>query len=246
MGDGTGGRDTDPVVLAWPAHRSKNPFVSHTTAAIEAAGMRVRELSLSAGLAGGYDVVLVHWPERIVEHRSPFRVVAHLAAWLCIQVRLGLTRTPLVWIAHNERSHDRRHPRLERVFQACFDGRVAAIVYLSEASRGSLRTGRPRLRPDLELVTRHGQQQPGPGAEVPRATAPARALYFGMLRRYKGVSRLLQQWAEVPDQDWLLQVVGEPVDPVLFAELEAGATLDDRGRTARRPGARGRPRPAHR
>lgn len=222
--------DRRPVVLAWPARTPQhNPFPDHVADALERAGLDVVELSLGRALLGRADVALWHWPERAVEHRSTLGAVLHVVAVALVLARLAATRTPLVVVAHNERSHLRRHPRLESVLQALVDRRVAGVVHLSQWSRELLARSRPHSAARPSLVTRHGQDVPATaGASGEPDASPRRALCFGVLKRYKGVPALLEAFAAVPGDGWRLEVRGAAAEPDLFVEVERLAARDRR------------------
>jgi beta-1,4-mannosyltransferase len=64
------------------------------------------------------------------------------------------------------------------------------------------------------------------------ATVPGRLLYFGLIRPYKGVERLLATFRELADGELSLHVVGRPATPQLGSLIEAACARDPRA-TAR-------------
>jgi glycosyltransferase involved in cell wall biosynthesis len=151
--------------------------------------------------------------------------VAHFQ-WLDVQWldRYLLPRRPTVLTAHD------LLPREPRAGQATAQRRlydaVDAVVTHSEYGRAQL-VDRLGLPPDKVHVIHHGAfehlaRQPGelPLPEVLRRVDGAVALFFGLLRPYKGIEVLLRAWRTVEAGE--LWIVGRPRMPL--EPLQALAT----------------------
>jgi glycosyltransferase involved in cell wall biosynthesis len=155
-----------------------------------------------------------HVPEMLAyRRRAAAADVVHFQ-WLDVQWldRLLLPRRPLVLTAHDLLPREPRPGQVaaqRRLYEA-----VDAVVVHTEYGRRQL-VGRLGLDPGKVHVIRHGAfehltRQPA-GAPLPPELAGARgsvALFFGLLRPYKGIDVLLDAWRRVRSGE--LWIVGRP------------------------------------
>ena len=112
------------------------------------------------------------------------------------------TGASVVWTIHNRVSHESRWPGLEKWLQRSLAKRIDRVIIHSHASL-------EELHADLHLpdgktsVIPHGHYRTVYGPPIDSAAARAALglpesgrvfLYFGMLRPYKGVERLIEAW----------------------------------------------------
>jgi beta-1,4-mannosyltransferase len=132
-------------------------------------------------------------------------------------------RIAVVRTLHNLGTHEAAG-RTERLLLGWFDRRTDAWVALNEAT--------PLPDPGRGSVVLHGDYRDWyAGHEVP-ATVPGRLLYFGLVRPYKGVERLLATFRELDLDDGgaelSLHVVGRPATPQLGSLVAAACARDPR------------------
>ena len=70
----------------------------------------IRFFSWRTALTGSYDVFHVHWPELLIRDRKPVRRLLKRRMLDALIVRAKLTRTPIVWTAHNVDPHEQGSP----------------------------------------------------------------------------------------------------------------------------------------
>ncbi|QTE28901.1 glycosyltransferase [Pengzhenrongella sicca] len=174
-------------------------------------------------LAGGYDVLHVHWPERLTRPTARWKRPIVRAALCVLLLRLRLTRTAIVRTEHNVDPHETGDP-VERLLLGWLDRWTTLAIQLNPTTRvdPSRRNVRIPLGHYRDRFARYDRP----------AAVPGRLLYVGLIRPYKGVDRLLECLAEVADPDLTLRVVGRPLSPY-WSELVTAATAADARISAR-------------
>lgn len=225
--DGDPGRSPDAspvargvvrVLHVLPAPDGSTQYVDHM---IGGAPPEIRILTFTwfRAIFGAYDVLHVHWPEFLVRQRTaPGRLVKLVLAWTLL-LRLELTETPVVRTAHNLAPHE-SGDRLERAFLAALDRRTELWIRLNPTT--------PLPLGVRTATIPHGHYRsvfpPDPG------TTPehGRLFQFGLVRRYKGIERLLEVFGAIDDPGLRLTVAGKPQDADLAEHITAVAAADPR------------------
>lgn len=239
-----------------PDYTDANPYQARLADALRDRGVSVRTTGggggpfpiLAAVLDGGPpDVVHVHFLHQFVIS-STDRLTRTLSALLCLRALVQLTflRTlgvSLVWTAHDLVEHERRAPRVERAFKHVvlrflFD---RIVVHCERARRTVVEAYRlPAATGTKVRVVPHGNFLGDYPDEVTRAEARA-ALdlprdgvvvgFFGSIRAYKDVPRLVETFGRVARPDDTLLVAGNPRTPETRRAVERAAAGDERVHT---------------
>jgi beta-1,4-mannosyltransferase len=217
---GTGSRRPFIVQQSFPTPRpTTNPYLVMLAESIaRQPGVAVRTFSWRSALLRPYDVLHVHWPEILVSGHSPLKQLVRQGLTLALLARLAATRTPLVRTLHNLELPD-GISRRERGLLRLVERRTTLWIHLNEDT--------PE-RPDRPHETiLHGHYRDWFARHPRPAAVPGRIGYFGLIRRYKGVDRLLRAFRDMP-ADASLHVGGRPSTPELARTLEELAAGDDR------------------
>jgi glycosyltransferase involved in cell wall biosynthesis len=223
-------------VIAQPglAGRDHNPYTWLLYRAMDAS---VTDFSFRRALAGRYDILHLHWPERELNACS-----RSLEAALRLRTRLALIDllrargTKLVWTVHNLASHERLHPRLESWFWSEFTSRLDGYIALSQAGRSAACARFPELERIPGYVIPHGHYR-GEYPIAPASDARAElalprdarvALFFGLIREYKNVPGLIAAFRAIEDRHLVLLIAGQPASPALAARIREQAQGDSR------------------
>jgi beta-1,4-mannosyltransferase len=219
-------------ILAWPAFQNKavQPYNSLLYTAMRQQGVEVTEFSKESALLHKYDILHLHWPERLLlstDYRS---------ATIKVNALLGLLRivkirgTKIIWTVHNLHSHEQPYPRLETFFWRRFTRLVDGFISMSNDGTAAALAQFPSLlsKPGFVIpmghfrsvypnkVSREGARQHlGIGSEAKVV------LFFGLLRSYKNVEHLVEVFSCLRNPNTLLLIAGKPET----AELEAGIRL---------------------
>ncbi|WP_448611588.1 glycosyltransferase [Geodermatophilus sp. URMC 60] len=218
-------RNGELVVLqSFPRPRpTTNPYLVMLGRSLaELPDVRVLTFSWRRALRGGYSVFHAHWPEILVSGNGPLKKVVRQLLFVALLLRLRATRTPLVRTAHNlelPSGISRREVALLRWAERWTTLRI----------RLNEQTPVPAGTPAETVV--HGHYRDWFAAHPRAAARPGRLAFVGLLRRYKGVDRLVAAFGGTAGRtpDGLeLRVAGSPSTPELGAELTAAATADPR------------------
>lgn len=194
-----------------------NPYVSQLAGSLPES-VSVTWFSWSAALLGRYDVFHVHWPEVLLRRSTRSRTALAQARFAALMLRLKLTRTPVVRTLHNTGSHEAGSWGEARLLAWC-DRLTRHWVLLNPE------TPQPAGRSTVVL---HGHYRDWyRGVPVPPATS-GRLLFFGLVRPYKGVERLLGAFRELGDSQASLRVVGKAADPALGRRVVELVDADER------------------
>jgi glycosyltransferase involved in cell wall biosynthesis len=223
-------------VIAQPAFggRSDNPY---TWLLYQPMQVLVADYSFRGALAGRYNILHLHWPERELNaYRG--RLAAGMRLWMKLALidAMRARGTKVVWTVHNLNSHEGLHPRMEPWFWNAFTKRVDGFIALSEAGKLAARERFPRLQSVPGYVIPHGHYR---GEYAVDASVDARrelgiapyakvVLFFGLIREYKNVPGLIRAFREVAGEDRVLLVAGRPHSAELAEALRREAAGDPR------------------
>lgn len=126
---------------------------------------------------------------------EPTKHVLALLLWM----RLRAKRTPIVWTVHNGQPHEDLGP-IDQVFYRLFISLVTHRIALSSG---------PAVVADV--VIPHGDYRGVYAPSSVERAVPPQILYFGLVRPYKGVERLIDAFDGL-EVDAALVVRGRPVD----------------------------------
>ena len=177
--------------------------------------------SWRAALVGRYDVVHLHWPEVLMEGRDPLRSAGQRVAFAALLTRVAVTRTPVVRTVHNlELPQD--VTRFERFLLTRADRMTTFRILLND------HTDVPSPTPSATIL--HGDYRDWFAPYARRPARPGHLAFVGLVRRYKGVERLLEVFAQTAAEEpgLTLTVAGRPSSVELEQEIRAVAARDPR------------------
>jgi len=208
-------------VLMFPTGGNNSNAPLHALLGALEPDIRVTPFGWKRALFGKYDVLHVHWPERLLRASSPARSALVKVAFLALIARTRLTKAPVVWTVHNLRPHD-GSSRLEQALLSAWTDSVLARVYLYPSAVESHRGQRSAFIPfgDFQQVL-----DSNPTAPSSRAVHK-RMVLFGVLKRYKGIEELIEAFRRFDDAEASLRIAGRPHDAKYAQEL-AGLVADD-------------------
>ncbi|HBR68765.1 MAG TPA: hypothetical protein DEA55_05245 [Rhodospirillaceae bacterium] len=225
-------------ILASPAfsNRHDNPYNALLYEAIKQKGCEVSDFDKKLMLCGKHDILHMHWPDLTINRKNPLLFLVAVAYLVCVVALCKIKGTKIVWTVHNLLPHDVYHKTLTRKILHWFAGRCDGLIFLSGSSREDFRSVYPLRREPLSAVVPHGHYKPVypqfPGRTDAREKLglPAGAhiaLFFGQIRRYKNVEKLITEFSGIKKKDSFLLVAGSVKDPALKPALEQAAQGKD-------------------
>lgn len=194
---------TNPYIVMLRGSLVASPDVEHVP------------FSWRTALTGAYDVFHVHWPDTLLDGRSPARRAAKRVAFAALLLRLRLRGTPVVRTVHN--LSEPRGGALDRRLVDALNRRISLRIRINAST------------PDVEgipsALVPHGHYRDW-YARMPRRERIAGHLgYVGLIKPYKGVERLVETFEEVSAgrADVSLRVQGRPADEQVASWLSAAA-----------------------
>ncbi|HEY6642227.1 glycosyltransferase family 4 protein [Povalibacter sp.] len=224
-------------VLMFPKQDPGNPFVRRFATCLECAGVTVDDFSYGRALRRRYDVLHVHWPDSHLVSASWWgSLVKHLRFSALIGL-LRLRGTRIVWMVHNLSAHDQCHPLSRWLFPRWFPRACTHVIALTHHGLESARQRYPVLVRKPTAVVPHGHYRHEYPVAPSRADArrqlglqpdPVTLLFFGNVRRYKNVPRLIEMFRRMPEQAVHLVIAGLPGHGITADELSSLCDGDER------------------
>jgi beta-1,4-mannosyltransferase len=219
-------------IAAFPAFSNKdlNPYNWLLYTSVQSAGQRVVEFSWRHVVKLQVpDVFHVHWPEQHVLapgwrwHKFSRFVLFHFYLRF-----IRLCGGKVVWTAHNTFPHDKPRTRLNVFLWESFFATIDGVIYLSGHSRSQMQAAYPVLVHKESTVIQHGDytdwiaetSAAAGGEPVSRESLgiPAAAtvlLAFGLIRPYKGIDLLVDEFTRLGRSDVHLIIAGYVSRPQL-------------------------------
>lgn len=207
------------VFMSHAGASDDNPFVLQLEAAFPPT-VEVKLFSWRHALIGRYDVFHLHWPEHLTS--SGTRSSRHLKRLLSLLllVRLHFKQScVIIRTIHNVRPHEPMHT-VDRFISSRLDEITSGWVHLTPTT--TFRDGRP------EVVIPHGHYKDWLDGWPRSCAHPGRAIFFGMMRPYKGLEDLIAAFSRALGRDVRLEITGHVQDDALAARLRSAARSDDR------------------
>lgn len=217
---GTAARRRTVVMFSVEAIRpTTNPYVVELMRSLPD-DVEAVTFSRRRALAGRVDVLHLHWPETLFRRRDPLRT---LVASLLLVVCLGAMRARgvrTVRTVHNESPHEAARG---------FEGRLLRLVdrWTDELILLNQHTRFPRELPATVIpLGEHASTYRD--LPLPDPVPGRRALYFGLIRPYKGIDTLVRAFRAVPGEGAALHIVGPVKDDGVLDEVRELVGADPR------------------
>lgn len=233
-------------VIITPYDGDANPYLKLLATSLETAGLQVSLAWLyhlplwSAVLKCGWpDVIHLQWHHRYFTVRkwpwvgwAILRTVLFYLQWLTLYL-LGVR---FVWTVHNIVNHEKHQAGWELL--ACrLLSRLADSIIVHCAAARPVVAAAYRVAPERLCVVPIGHYvdwyPPAPAREEARRTLglpdDVRVfLFYGLIRKYKGLDRLLEAFADLQEEKTRLILVGKPFSESLGHLLSVQAASDPR------------------
>jgi beta-1,4-mannosyltransferase len=201
-----------------PPHERTNPYSVQLFAAFPDR-VHAHHFSWRSALKGDYEVFHLHWPEVKVRGTTPLRSFVRGTLFLLLLVRIRLGRRALVRTLHDLTPHEAPN-RLQRWVIGLSERWTTLWITLNRSTRPPT-TAPERFAPIGNFVGWFP-----PTSEV--TPVRGRLLHFGLVRRYKGVETLIDEFRTIDDRGLELRVVGAIHEPMLAQQIARASETDAR------------------
>jgi beta-1,4-mannosyltransferase len=195
-----------------------NPYITELMAALPD-DVEPVTFSRRRALLGPVDVLHVHWPETLFRRRTALRTAVASALLVVALAAMRLRGVRIVRTVHNESPHELP------------TGTEGWLLRLIDRWTDELILLNPHTRFDRDLpatVIPLGEHATTYADHPVPAGKPGRALYFGLIRPYKGIDTLVRAFRAVPDAAVALHIAGPAKDDAVLHEVRTLARDDDR------------------
>lgn len=229
-------------ILAWPGDlaRELNPYTRLLYQNIRKSypGIEVGEFSSRAFFQPGvrWDVWHLHWPEGLLNIPNTWRMAIELAHFVAFVSLAKIRGVRLIWTIHDLNSHACIRPRLEKLYKRWFISQLDGAITLTPGGRAAACARFPRLASKPIATIPHGHFMDA----YPNATSRSAAreklgladsarvlLFFGTIRPYKNLPRLIKAFSDMDDSDLRLIIAGAPESDGIRRKIRM-ATRSDR------------------
>ena len=207
------------VVIA-PTEAQANTFPKQFANSIASKKFELHTYNYEPALPEFSDILILHWPNDFFLIHPPEKEIEFrrlLDMWKAAKAERNLR---LIWAAHNLHPHEGLPcpTALARLFLDSLDG----IIYFSDGARGLVRE-LYGVRPPHELVTVHGHYRDDRVAAPrppPATDGPIKLGYFGRVRPYKGLEKLIACMGQLQDSQTILKISGKRLNLTYAATIE--------------------------
>lgn len=195
-----------------------NPYITELIAALPD-DIEPVTFSRRRALLGPVDVLHVHWPETLFRRRNTLRTAVASALLVITLAAMRLRGVGIVRTVHNETPHE-SPTGIEGRLLRLIDRWTDELILLNPHTR----FGR-NLPSTVIPLGEHASTYTD--ATLP-AARPGRALYFGLIRPYKGIDTLVHAFRTLADATATLHVVGPVKDDHVLDDVQSLAGDDHR------------------
>jgi len=177
---------------------------------------------------GGLDILHLHWQHAFLRGRNKLKMILRSMSFICQLLFIRVLGKKVVWTVHNLQNHEGRHEKLEIFFSRIVARCVNCIIAHCESAR-SMICDAYNINDRKITTIPHGSYLGVYENSVSREDARKLLnlsrtnfvfLFFGNLRRYKGLAELVEAFRRLDGKSTVLLIAGKPEDKSLVALLE--------------------------
>lgn len=234
--------DLMKVFMLFPMGVHGNPYMRLLVRSLEAAGVSVRfpgegRLAIwKSMIRWRPEVVHLQWQHHFFVRSSLLTSMARSSQFFAKLIVLRLLGARFVWTVHNIVNHERKFARWELAMCRVLARGSDRLIVHCEAAAAEVAVAF-RVSIDRVRVVPHGHFGDAYPPVMERRAARERLgiqpdarvlLFFGQIRRYKGVASLLEAFRQLDSEETRLIIAGQPKPAVLAQELRDQASRDPR------------------
>lgn len=226
----------------FPDYSEANPYQRELAKSLEKKGNKVEIFDgktpiYETAKEEDLDIINFHWLTPYIHGENfpetLYRTLSTVLSLLMVK-RRGIK---LVWTVHNVESHNQKNMAVEKLFKLfCTKFCFAKIINHCNSAKEKVRQKYRANEFQLEVI-KHGNyinsypnniDKAGARAELGLEDKDTVFLYFGQIRRYKGILNLIGQFRELEDEDSKLVIAGNTMEKDLASEIKKNEVEDSR------------------
>lgn len=162
----------------------------------------VKDFTWQYAIFGSFDVLHVHWPERLYRGKNLIKSLAKQILFLTLICKIKIFRVKIVYTVHNLKPHeslDKIQQRFDKKFQDLVEVRVFMQPF------GDVTSKKKYIPHGIYEVSNYK------GYFERKETKETKIVCLGFLRPSKSIERLITEFPE--EQQFSLVIAGEPITP---------------------------------
>jgi beta-1,4-mannosyltransferase len=207
-------------IISFPAvHKVPNPYLSLLYSEIQNIenGECIYPFSFKNILRRTYNIVHVHWPESRGINKGFVKAFMYFIGFNLSILFLKIRGAKVVWTVHNLSPHEKRWPLLQKLHFFIFSHLVDGFIVMNGFTKDIIEQLYPVLKKRKHAYIRHGHYKGYYENNNNQLTARAKlhikenailGLFFGSIREYKGIDRLIKVFQELNCESFHLIIAG--------------------------------------
>lgn len=183
--------------------------------------VNVENFSYFKALFKRYEILHVHWPERLYRAGGRLKTIMKRALFTLLVLRIILLRTRVIWTVHDKLPHEKL-TRIESFLNSAFRRCVKSKIYLQND---------PDFNGERDFIIKHGNyRQEAAIIESGDEIQKTSVVCIGFLRPSKNVESLFNHFPTITE--YHLRISGQPISTSygeslhLLAEARPDITLN--------------------
>ena len=229
----------DINVLVYPNWGTGSVYVNRLNETVQASGVKTEFTSYHGALfplsrqydRHKYDLLHLHWVSELfaAEERSfPKFLIRYVIALSDIWFLRNVRKAKIVWTIHNHYAHDALRPKWDRIARKFLAKRCDQLI-VHGPSGVKLLEDTWGIKKDKCTCLPHGNHRGAFPNETNKTEARRKLnigedkkviLFFGSLRKYKGVDELISAFSQIDREDTILMVAGRIKDKAYKQQLQ--------------------------
>jgi glycosyltransferase involved in cell wall biosynthesis len=203
----------------YPSNNKQNEVIKIIAKSAEKNDLiKIAGYSFFSSFFSSYDIFHVHWPDGVLYPAPRWRVLLKYIAFIGFLFVTRLRRKKIVWTVHNVGAHENKFPILEKALWKIFLNNIDVAMHLCPQSIPLLASKFGNNFKFSQLIVPHPHYGEEYGSLPDRMSSRKKLdiddhscvfIFFGMIRRYKGVESLIEAFARIKDRNAKLIIAGE-------------------------------------
>jgi len=205
-----------PVIWMWPKHARATKYNELLSEAIKRQGLIVKEFKPSSVFKMRRNHIYhVHWIQDAYNSKLIIIFLFKSIIFLSALIYLRLIGTKIVWTVHNVFPHEIHFKKGEKIIRSLFAKLCNALIIMGRDLK-TIVTEQFGISPDKIYYIPHGHYfvYEIKGEDIRKKYQIANDafvyLFFGMIRKYKGIDNLIKAFCYLNDPKTHLVIAGNP------------------------------------